>query len=595
MAGKTAVLSVRIISDSKDAQKGFDETRSAADRFKSGLNKASIVAGVVSAGLIKLGKDAYQSASDLQQSAGGIDAVFGSSAKAMHKWAQSAAQNFGLSENSANEFAAVLGAQLKNAGTPMDQVAGKTKSLVALGSDLAATYGGTTSDAVAALSSALKGEMDPIERYGISLNQAQLQAQALAMGIKGNSSTWTTAQKQQIIMAALTKQSGDAQGQFAKQSNTAAEQQQITTAKWENASAKLGSVLLPVVTQITNRFGQLATWVQKNSGTVTVLIGVIGGLAAGILVLRAAITAWQIATKAMAIAQVILNAAMSANPIGLIILAIVALIAIIVLIVTHWKEVQAVAVAVWNAIWSVIQTVAQWIWQNLIMGPLQFIIDTFRNIQAVNDAVWAAIWQAILNVATWIYQNLILGPLTILMSTFRAVQAVAVAVWNAIVSGVQTVINWIATNLIAGPLSVIQGTFKAVQKAGAAVWDAIVGGIKTVIKWVQDAIGWLSQLFGAQNKAQSKQNKVTAAYAGPRQFTPDVSTYAAGPSISQLVAGGLSRADAAGLRDIIINLTVNGALDKDATARQIIDALDAYFRGRGRLSAAGASVAGVLA
>lgn len=594
MAGKTAVLSVRIISDSKDAQKGFEETRSAADKFKSGLNKATVVAGLVGAALVKLGKDAYNSASDLQQSAGGIDAVFGAQAKAMHKWAQSAAQNFGLSENSANEFAAVLGAQLKNAGTPMDQVASKTKNLVALGSDLAATYGGTTSDAVAALSSALKGEMDPIERYGISLNQAQLQAQALAMGIKGNSSTWTTAQKQQIIMAALTKQSGDAQGQFAKQSNTAAEQQQITTAKWENASAKLGSVLLPIVTQITSKFGDLATWVQKNSSTVSVLIGVIASLAAGILVLKAVVTAWQIVTKAAAVAQLVLNAAMSANPIGLIILAIVALIAIIVLIVTHWKEVQAVAVAVWNAIWTVIQTVAQWIWQNLILGPLQFLIDTFHNIQAVNAAVWAAIWQAIVTVATWIYQNLILGPLTLIQTVFRAVQSVAVGVWNAIVAGVQLVVSWIATNLIAGPLSIIQGTFRAVQKAGTAVWDAIVGGIKTVIKWVQDAIGWLAQLFGAQGKAQSKQNKVTAAYAGPRQFSPDVSTYAAGPSFSQLVGGGLTRADAAELRDIIINLTVNGAIDKDGTARTIIQVLDEYLRSRGLLSAAGASVLGAL-
>jgi hypothetical protein len=297
----------------------------------------------------------------------------------------------------------------------------------------------------------------------------------------------------------------------------------------------------------------------------------------------------------MAIAQLILNAAMSANPIGLIILAIVALIAIIVLIVTHWKEVSAVASAVWQGILTVIQTVAQWIWQNLILGPLQFIIDTFRNIQAVNDAVWAAIWQAILNVATWIYQNLILGPLTILQTVFRAVQAVAVGTWNAIVAGVQAVINWIATNLIAGPLSVIQGTFKAVQKAGTAVWDAIVGGIKTVIKWVQDAIGWLAQLFGAQQKTNSGGKGSKAAYAGPRQFAPDVATYAAGPSLSQLTAGGLTVGAGAPIVNYNIELTVNGAFDKEVTGRTIIQSLDEYFRGRGRLSAAGASVAGVLA
>src|SRR4029077_17622360 len=60
----------------------------------------------------------------------------------------------------------------------------QTDDLINLGADLAATYGGTTSEAVSALSALLRGERDPIERYGVSLKQADVDAQLLATGIK---------------------------------------------------------------------------------------------------------------------------------------------------------------------------------------------------------------------------------------------------------------------------------------------------------------------------------------------------------------------------------------------------------------------------
>ncbi len=237
-------------------------------KFKSMAVAAgsAIVAGLSIESAINQVRSAIDAASNLQQSMGGVDAVFKNNAGEIHAWARAAASNLGLSENAANQFAAVLGAQLKNAGTPLDQVAKKTKTLVQLGADLSATYGGTVADAVDSISAALKGEMDPIEKYGISLNQAILEQVALTQGIKGSSSTWTVAQKQQVIMAALYKQSTDAAGQFSAQTDTLGEQQQIATAKWENAKAKLATGLLPVLTTATSAFGDLAGKVVDATG-----------------------------------------------------------------------------------------------------------------------------------------------------------------------------------------------------------------------------------------------------------------------------------------------------------------------------------------
>src|SRR5699024_7722517 len=106
-----------------------------------------------------------QGAGDLEQSVGAIEAVFKSGASQMSTWSQTAATDVGLTKNEFNELGTLMGAQLKNGGTAMEDLAPKTKSLIELGADLSSMFGGNTADAVGALSSALKGERDPIEKY----------------------------------------------------------------------------------------------------------------------------------------------------------------------------------------------------------------------------------------------------------------------------------------------------------------------------------------------------------------------------------------------------------------------------------------------
>src|SRR5699024_9790316 len=88
----------------------------------------------------------------------------------------------GLTKNEFNELGTLMGAQLKNGGTAMDELAPKTNELIGLGADLSSMFGGDTKQAVEALSSALKGERDPIERYGVTLKQASIDAKAAELG-----------------------------------------------------------------------------------------------------------------------------------------------------------------------------------------------------------------------------------------------------------------------------------------------------------------------------------------------------------------------------------------------------------------------------
>ncbi len=254
MAGQT--INVSILADTK---KFSSAMRKLSD--ESGLSKLgtvtkragkAIAAGLAVAGAATaaFGVKAVKSASELEQSVGAVDAIFKQNAGQVHAWAKGAASDVGLARNEYNELASVLGAQLKNGGTALDELGGKTNELVGVGADLAAQFGGSTREAVEALSSALKGERDPIERYGVSLNQAKIDAEAAALGFEKVGGTLSTEATQAATLSLIMKQTSDAHGAFARESNTLAGQTQRLKANLENLSASAGTVLLPVLTRL---------------------------------------------------------------------------------------------------------------------------------------------------------------------------------------------------------------------------------------------------------------------------------------------------------------------------------------------------------
>lgn len=368
MGSKTAILSVRVVSDTKDAKKGMDDMATGVEKLEAGLDKATVPAGLALGAIAALGKGAYDAASDLQQSAGAVESVFKDQSDTIIAASKTAADAVGLSTSSYQNLGTVLGAQLKNIGMPMDEVAGQTTDLISLGADLAATFGGETSDAVSAVSALLRGERDPIERYGVSIKQADINARMAADGLTGLSGDAAKAAETQTVLAMLAEQTSGAMGQFARETDSAAGSQQIANAQWENARAELGERLLPIGTQVSQWLAQAAQLTVQHSGAVTILVGTVAALAAGILLANGVLKAYQAAqiavrgvTMVWTAAQWLLNAALTANPVGIVVVAIAALAAGLVVayqksdtfrnyVNRAWDAVKSGASAVWNAL-----------------------------------------------------------------------------------------------------------------------------------------------------------------------------------------------------------------------------------------------------
>jgi hypothetical protein len=348
VAGKSTTLTVKIVSDAKGATQGFDQAESRVSKFQSGLDKASVAAGGLLLGLGAVAKGAFDSASALQQSTGAIESVFGDAAKNIEKASKGAAKAVSLSTSDYQNSAALIGAQLKGMGFEVDDNVAKTQELIGVGSDLAATFGGTTQDAVAALSSALKGERDPIEAYGITLSQAGIDAKIAALGLDTSTDASKRNASAVATMALVNEQAAGALGAHNRELDTAAGAAGTAAAQFEDAKAALGEVLLPVVAQAMTVFAGLTTFVVENKTAVLILAGVIGGLAAATLVVNGVMRAYAAGQAVATAGAWLFNAALRANPIGIVVTAIAALVAAVVYAYNKFEGFRNVVKSVWE-------------------------------------------------------------------------------------------------------------------------------------------------------------------------------------------------------------------------------------------------------
>lgn len=271
MAGRPATLRINILADAKGVGRGVDEANGKLGRLgkSAGLAGAAVGAGLA-VGAVAVGAfavSAVNAASSVEQSFGAVESVFGKAAAEVKGYANVAATQLGLSKSAYAGLAATVGSQLQGMGKSQAESAKETQRLISTGADLAATFGGSVSDAVGAVGSLLRGERDPIERYGVAITAADVKARLAAEGNdKLTGAALKTAQAN-ATLALLTKKTANAHGAFGRESNTLAGQQERLKAQFENVKATVGAGLLPVLTRTFTYVGSTIVPVAQRLAT----------------------------------------------------------------------------------------------------------------------------------------------------------------------------------------------------------------------------------------------------------------------------------------------------------------------------------------
>jgi hypothetical protein len=254
-------LKLALLADTKQFIQGLDkadkETRSFSSKLGTALKAGALAFAALGAAAgamaIKIGKDAIGAASDFSEEISKSRVIFGEASKDIEDFAKTAANSLGQSKKQAVSAASTFATLGKAAGLTGKDLSKFSIGFVKLASDLASFNNTSPEDAIQAIGAALRGEAEPIRRYGILLNDATLKNEALALGlIKSTKEALSPANKVLAAQAAIYKQTADAQGDFGRTSDGLANSQRILAANIEDVKITLGESLLPVALKFSD-------------------------------------------------------------------------------------------------------------------------------------------------------------------------------------------------------------------------------------------------------------------------------------------------------------------------------------------------------
>lgn len=225
------------------------------DKINAARNRMmamTAAAGVLAGGLIS----SIKAASDLGESMNAVEKVFGSSAEVINNFGRVSANAVGLSTREFNQLATVTGSMLTNLGFNAKAAGQETITLTQRAADMASVFNTDVGTALEAINSALKGEANPIEQFGVKLSDAAVRAKAVELGLAATTAEVDANAKATATLSLIYEQTSKTQGDFASTSNDLANSQRRAAAAMENAQARFGKAATPAAAALLDRFAE---------------------------------------------------------------------------------------------------------------------------------------------------------------------------------------------------------------------------------------------------------------------------------------------------------------------------------------------------
>jgi hypothetical protein len=220
-----------------------------------GIRLASSVLNGIRQGVeagIDFVQQSVSEATDLNESINALNVSFGEASEGIQALGRESAVALGLSNVEFNALSVRFSAFAKQIVGEGGDVTGLIDDLTTRGADFASVYNIEVAEALTLFQSGLAGETEPLRRYGIDVSAATVAAYAYANGIAEQGKQLTQQQKIQSAFGTLMAQTSVVQGDFANTSDQLANQQRILAARFADSQSRLGTALLPALTELAN-------------------------------------------------------------------------------------------------------------------------------------------------------------------------------------------------------------------------------------------------------------------------------------------------------------------------------------------------------
>jgi phage-related protein len=454
-------------------------------------------------------KSAVTEASDLAEAGNKMQVVFGDATAQVMKFASGGAKTLGQSNLAVQNAAAGFGIYGKAAGLAGDENAKFSTGLVGLSTDLASFYNASPEETVEAIGSALRGEAEPMRRFGVLLDDATLKSRAMEMGLI--STTKNALTPQQKILAAhaeILAQTGVAQGDFVRTSDGLANQQRILSAQFTNLKGTLGAALLPAVTAVVSGLnaglGPAMTFVGQAAGALGPFLSQIGTAFTGLSVSGAGASTLfaSLKTTFAAVGEFARGLAPVFQEVAAKITA-----TLLPGLRSVGETLSGTFLPAFRQVLPILQPVAAFIIRtlgtavtgvitgalNVVKGVLTVIAGVFRAFAALVKGDWSALWAAVKQIVSGVFQA-VKGLVQVwwnagILSVFRAGIGSLKGLWGGLWTNIKSVgssaLNALK-GLVSGALNGIKGTVQGAVSAYLGLWKSLFSTLGSVA-----ANGWM--------------------------------------------------------------------------------------------------------
>ena len=219
---------------------------------------AAVAAGAATAGyaIVRFGKDSIMAASDFEEVQNKVQEVFGPAGRqVLNDFAETADTAMGLSRTAFLDASSQFGIFGRAAGLAGRDLVTFSSDLTQLSGDLASFNNTTVDEAIQALGAGLRGESEPLRRFGILLDDATLKARAMELGIYDGTGSLTQQQRVLAAQAEILAQTNVQQGDFARTADGLANTMRTLSAAVENAQIEIGKGFVAAIQQVSSDMG----------------------------------------------------------------------------------------------------------------------------------------------------------------------------------------------------------------------------------------------------------------------------------------------------------------------------------------------------
>lgn len=333
--------------------KQFSQLETKGQKASFAIRKAAIPAAVAVAGLaagaLVAAKAAAEDEAAQDKLAGTLRRVTGANQAALdatEDYISKLSQSVGVADD---ELRPALGKLATATGDVT-----KSQELLGLALDVSAQTGKPLEAVTTALSKAYGGNLGALNKLIPGFDQGIIKSKDF--------------EKAQDELAKMTG------GAAAESAATAAGRFRTFQISLEETKEAIGSALLPVFNAFLPILQRAAQFVQENSTVVVVLAAAVGGLSVVVLAVNAAMKIAAATTAVLTAAQIAYNVALSANPIGIVIVAIAAFVAAVIVAYEKSETFRKVI----EGIGEGLRTAFNFL-KNTVIGALESFYDAIKT------------------------------------------------------------------------------------------------------------------------------------------------------------------------------------------------------------------------